>query len=148
MKERKGVCSMQIKVSLKSISKRKASVQPSVYEIKGRPRTVRELILAVTQTGVEAYNRRMEEAGLLSYLTKEQIDNTAEAGKVSFGVNYGEKKASLRQAQENALQCFEDGVYRIFLNEEPLSALEDEITFTQDSVFTFVRLTMLAGRMW
>lgn len=139
---------MQIKVSLKSISKRKASVQPSVYEIEGSPHTVRELILAVTQTGVKEYNRRMEEAELLSYLTKEQVENAAEAGKISFGVNYGEKKASLRQAQENALQCFEDGIYRIFLDEEPLSTLNEEITFTQDSVFTFVRLTMLAGRMW
>lgn len=139
---------MKIKVNLKSIGKRKQSVEPVIYEIQGTPHTVRELILAVTQTGVREYNERMEASGLLRYLTKEEIENEAQAGKITFGVNYGEKKAQLSEAQENALQCFEDGIYRIFLDEEPLENLETEISITEENVFTFVRLTMLAGRMW
>lgn len=139
---------MKIKVNLKSIGKRKQSVEPVIYEIQGTPHTVRELILAVTQTGVREYNERMEASELLRCLTKEEIENEAQAGKITFGVNYGEKKAQLSEAQENALQCFEDGIYRIFLDEEPLENLETEISITEENVFTFVRLTMLAGRMW
>ena len=139
---------MKIKVNLKSIGKRKQSVEPVVYEIKGIPHTVRELILAVTQTGVQEYNERAASTELLRYLTKEEIDNKAQSGKITFGVNYGEKKAQLAEAQENAIQCFEDGIYRIFLDEEPLENLETEISITEENVFTFVRLTMLAGRMW
>lgn len=139
---------MKIKVNLKSIGKRKQSVEPVIYEIQGTPHTVRELILAVTQSGVREYNERMEASELLRYLTKEEIENEAQAGKITFGVNYGEKKAQLSEAQENALQCFEDGIYRIFLEEEPLENLETEISITEENVFTFVRLTMLAGRMW
>lgn len=139
---------MKINVNLKSMGKRKRSVEPVIYEIQGRPATVRELILAVTETGVKEYNRRMESSELLSCLTKEEIEDRAEAGKISFGVNYGEKKASLSKAQENALQCFEDGIYRIFLDEEELTALDEEIEVTEASTFTFVRLTMLAGRIW
>lgn len=139
---------MKIKVNLKSIGKRKQSVEPVIYEIQGTPGTVRELILAVTQTGVREYNERMESSELLRYLTKEEIEDQAQAGKIAFGVNYGEKKAQLSEAQENAIQCFEDGIYRIFMDEEPLEDLETEISITEENVFTFVRLTMLAGRMW
>lgn len=139
---------MKIKINLKSLGKRKASVQPVVYEISGCPATVRELILFVVQAGVEEYNRRMEHSELLSCLTREEIEEKAQAGKVGFGVNYGEKKAVLTAAQENAIQCFEDGIYRIFLDGESLEKLEEPVWATEDSVFTFVRLTMLAGRMW
>ena len=139
---------MKINVNLKSIGKRKASVKPAIIEIKGHPSTLRELILAVVETEVEEYNRRVENPELLSYLTREEIDEKAQAGKVGFGVNYGEKKAELSAAQENAIQCFEDGIYRIFQDGEPLETLESPILITEDTVFTFVRLTMLAGRMW
>lgn len=139
---------MKIKVNLKSIGKRKKSVEPVIYEIQGTPGNVQELILAVTQTGVREYNERMESSELLRYLTKEEIEDQVQAGKIAFGVNYGEKKAKLSEAQENAIQCFEDGIYRIFLDEEPLEDLDTEISITEENVFTFVRLTMLAGRMW
>lgn len=139
---------MEIQVNLKSLGKRKQSVKPVPYEISGQPSSVRELILAVVEAGVREYNRRLESSELLSYLTREEIDDQAQAGRISFGVNYGERKAELLKAQENAIQCFEDGIYRIFLDEEPLENLDDKIHITKDSVFTFVRLTMLAGRMW
>lgn len=139
---------MKIRINLKSLSRRKASVEPVVYEINGCPATVRELILAVVQAGVEEYNRRMEDSELLACLTREEIQEKARAGKVGFGVNYGERKAELSAAQENALQCFEDGIYRIFQDGEPLKELEKPVMIKEDSIFTFVRLTMLAGRMW
>ena len=62
--------------------------------------------------------------------------------------SHGEKEADVQEAQENALQCFEDGIYRIFMDGTPLESLDDTIAITDHSVFTFVRLTMLAGRMW
>ena len=144
----KGTDAMKIKVNLKSVGKKRQSVEPVAYEIEGTPQTVRELILAVTQAGVRGYNGRLESPELLRYLTKEEMEDKSQSGKIAFGVNSGEKKAELSKAQENAVQCFEDGIYRIFLDEEPLENLDDGIFITEESVFTFVRLTMLAGRMW
>lgn len=138
---------MKINVNLKSIARKKHAVKPASYEIRGCPSTVGELILAVTEAGVEEYNQRLEHP-LLACLTREEIQDKARTGRIGFGVNYGEGKAELSAAQENALQCFTDGIYRIFLDESPLENLEDEISITEESVFTFVRLTMLAGRMW
>lgn len=139
---------MEIQVNLKSMGKRKQSVKPVLYKVNGQPSSVRELILAVTEAGVHEYNCRMESQELLSYLTREEIDDQAKAGKISFGVNYGEKSEDFLKAQENAVRCFEDGVYRIFLDGKPLEYLEEKIHITEKSVFTFVRLTMLAGRIW
>ena len=54
----------------------------------------------------------------------------------------------MQQAVENALQSFEDGIYRIFLNDRPLERLDEGIRIMDEDSLTFVRLTMLAGRMW
>lgn len=139
---------MQIHLNLKSISKKRPSVEPVTYEIQGSPGTLRELILAVVETGVEEYNRRAAASELISCLTREEISEKARTGRISFGVNYGEKKAGLSEAQENAIRCFEDGIYRIFQDGKPLEALDEPVSITEESIFTFVRLTMLAGRMW
>ena len=85
---------------------------------------------------------------VLLLTAKSQIEDQAQTGKVSFGVNYGEKQADPQKARENAIQCFEDGIYRIFMDDRPLEHLDDPIEVTEENIFTFVRLTMLSGRMW
>ena len=139
---------MEIKVNLKSIGKRRQEVKPEVYQIKGQPASVRELILAVTESGVRAFRKKAQSVQLLQCLTKEEIDVQAQSGKVSFGSIYGETEAELEKAQENAVQCFEDGIYRIFMDGMPLASLDEAVCITEDSEFTFVRMTMLSGRMW
>ncbi len=155
---------MKVKVNVKCLGKKRASVETAEYEIAGRPQTVRELICAVVEAEVAAYNRRYEEAhsrknmrddgeghrepGILGWLTKQEMEDQARSGRIGLRVNYGEKKAELQKAQDNAVQCFEDGIYRIFLDGQPLEELDGRIEITEESEFTFVRLVMLAGRMW
>lgn len=139
---------MEIKVNVKQIGSKKNGVREQVYEIDGSPKNVEELIRAVTAACVRDYNSRMESSELIRCMTREEIEERAEAGKIGFGVNYGEKQADLPQAVDNALQSFEDGIYRIFLNDRPLERLDEAITITEADRLTFVRLTMLAGRMW
>ena len=99
----------------------------------------------LTRAGVEDYNRRLEQPEILKCLTRENIEDQAQSGKVSFGVIYGEKEADFQKAADNAIQCFEDGIYRVFAGGEELTELSGEIAWTDDLVFTFIRLTMLAG---
>ena len=143
---------MKLRVNVKSVSKRRKAVEETVCEVAGCPGTVRELILAVVDSQVEEYNQRLEASQkipeILSCLTKEEIEDKAQGGKVGFGQNYGEKKADRHKARDNAIQCFEDGIYRIFMDGKPLENLEDAVDITEENLFTFVRLTMLAGRMW
>ena len=71
-----------------------------------------------------------------------------EIGKFAFGVHYNEKAPSLREAEDIAVVAFGDGLVRIFIGEDELTELDGELNITEGEVFTFIRLTMLSGRMW
>lgn len=139
---------MKLKVNIKKIGKSRHPVQEAIYEIPGRPENVRELIEAMTTECVKLYNQRMDRPQLLRCLTSDEINDQAAAGKVGFGAHYGEQRADLESSVNHAIQSFEDGIYRIFLNDRELKQLEERILLTEGSSLTFVRLTMLAGRMW
>lgn len=137
--------SFTIYVRMKKLGKQKsADLQPIPFELDTKPETVRELLVSLTKLGVEQYNARKDEGQLLAYLTKEEIAEQAQRGKISSGLRGG-GDAKEDQAIENTLQCFEDGIYRVFAGEQELTSLSDGIPWTEDMVFTFIRLTMLSG---
>ena len=137
--------SYTIQVRMKKLGKQRAnSLAPVPFVLESRPQTTRDLITALTALGVKDYNARKDEGQLLPYLTREEIAGQAERGKIAFGLRNGED-ADESAAIQNAIQCFEDGIYRIFAGETELTALNDEIPQANDIVFTFIRLTMLSG---
>ena len=139
---------MKVLVNMKKLGSRRNSITQVPYELDPVPTTVQELITQMVSICVSDYNTRMESKELLKNLSQAKMEDQAAAGKISFGVNYGEKKAEEDKAIANALQCFEDGIFRIFLGTEQLEKLEVKVSLTEESELTFVRLTMLAGRMW
>ena len=139
---------MKVYVNMKKLGSRRNSIVQIPYELDPVPTTVQELITQMVSICVSDYNTRMESKELLENLSQAEMEDQAAAGKISFGVNYGEKKAEEDKAIANALQCFEDGIYRVFVGTEQLQKLEDKVTLSEESEMTFVRLTMLAGRMW
>ena len=139
---------MKVFVNMKKLGSRRNSITQIPYELKTSPDTVQDLITQMVSICVKDYNNRMESKELLNNLSQADMENQATAGKISFGVNYGENKADEEAATANALQCFEDGIYRIFCGTEQLQKLEDKITLKEGCELTFVRLTMLSGRMW
>lgn len=139
---------MTILVNVKKLGKRKSSVETTPFNLENNPKTAKDLIIETVKTCVKEYNKRKENVDVLSYLTKEEIEDKTEAGKVGFGVNYGEKKADLEKAIDNALVSFEDGIYRIFKGKSEITKLDEKIEVKENDEFTFVRMTMLAGRMF
>lgn len=139
---------MKVLVNMKKLGSRKNSITQIPYELEKEPHTVKELITQMVTLCVGDYNAHMESQELLKNLSLANMEDQAAAGKISFGVNYGEECADEESAVANALQCFEDGIYRIFCGTEQLQKLEDTIALTEGCELTFVRLTMLAGRMW
>lgn len=141
--------SYTIQVRMKKAGKERRGTVPVPITLSGRPDTLRELLVALVEQGVEEYNARRDEGKLLGYLTGEEIAERAEAGKVSFGFRGG-NDAEHDPAVENALQCFEDGIYHVFAGKEELTELDGKIPWgspgEQEPVFTLIRLTMLAGR--
>lgn len=137
--------SFTIQVKMKRLGKQnRADITPVTFELDGKPQTVRELLVSLTRLGVRQYNERRDEGQILAYLTQEEIASQASRGKISSGLRGGADTVE-DAAVENTLQCFEDGIYRVFADEEELTALSDEIPWKDGIVFTFIRLTMLSG---
>ena len=140
---------MQVQVNVKRIGKRRNAIETRPYEI-GEVRDVGELITAFVTAEVTRFNERAA-AGetALRYLTSEEIADAATVGKIGFGTDYSGKVQDLAAAIANAHQCFTDGIYRIFVNGAELEGpLDTPVTLHENDEITFVRLTMLAGRMW
>ena len=68
--------------------------------------------------------------------------------QISFNLNYNDTKADLDKAQRNVALSFQDGLFRIFLNENELTDLNQTISLKENDTLIFIRLVMLAGRMW
>lgn len=139
---------MNVKVNLKQLGKKRNKISEQDFYIENVPANVKELICETVHTCVESYNKRFDNKENTIVLSKEQIEDLSELGKIAFGINYGGKRADEKQAADTALQAYEDGIFRIFLGEQELSNLEDDIVINEGDSLTFIRLTMLSGRMW
>lgn len=137
--------SFTVYFKMKKLGKQKSvDLQPVPFILEERPVTLRELLIALTKLGVQQYNARKDEGQILSYLTKDEIAAQAVRGKIASGLRGG-ADAVEEQAVENTIQCFEDGIYRIFAGDDELTGLSDAIPWADDLVFTLIRLTMLSG---
>ena len=138
---------MNVNVRIKSLNKRK-STELRPYELPEGIGSVRELIKAFVHAEVERFNDKDTELPLLTLMSAEDIDREAKTGKVAFRRIWKDVKANETKAVETALAAFEDGLFRVLMDEEELTDLDAEIDIKEGAVFTFIRLTFLAGRMW
>lgn len=137
---------MILKIHLKQIGQRKQAVAPVDFEYSPVPHTVRELIAQTAAACVNAYNERVRRGdSRTTPVTEQQITDMAGVGKIAFGINYGGREQDPDKAIDNALQSFEDGLYRVFLNENELERLDDNLDLCEGDSLTFIRLTMLTG---
>lgn len=139
---------MRVFVTVKQVGKRKNKIEKQPYDIHETIETVEDLIRSVVTSEVERFNRKEEGEGVIPYLTSEEIEDSSVQGKISFGADYNGKKQDLERALENACLSYEDGIYRLFVNEEEAGALKEPLELKEGDVLSFVRLTLLAGRMW
>ncbi|MDE7318258.1 MAG: hypothetical protein K2N46_00835 [Lachnospiraceae bacterium] len=139
---------MKIYIQMKAAGKRKPVLDHVPYELPDHVSTLRGLLTELVRIEVERYNEKGTDVQVVPYLTKEEIGDQAEAGKVGFGRIYSEKRADVAKASENALQCFEDGLVRVFQNDQELQQLDLPVQIQEGDSFTLIRLTFLAGRLW
>ena len=116
------------------------------FSYEKAPESLRELIGETVKLCVANYIDRMDKGEAV--LSKEQIEDMSQIGKIAFGIVYGEKKPDVQKAIETAVQGFEDGLFRVFLGDRELENLDEKVEFAEGNEITFIRLTMLAGRMW
>ena len=137
---------MKIIINVKGLSRKKVIHQEEV-ELKNKISTTKDLITELVKINVEKFNKKIDEKDILSIMTNENIAKAARIGKIGDEV-HGDKKANLKKALDTAYLAFEDGLYCIFINDEQTEKLDDSLNLKDGDIITFIRLTMLAGRMW
>ena len=137
---------MVISVNLKKIGKKKNKIEKENFYLENNPKDVRELLIEVVKTSVNKYIN--EKDSVIDYLDLRQIKDKEEAGKITNGQSYDDRIPNLNDAIQNALSSFEDGIVRVFLEGVELVDLDQELDLVDGSNVTFVKMVMLAGRMW
>ena len=137
---------MKIIVNVKGLSRKKVIHQEEL-ELKDKISTTKDLIIELVKINVEKFNKKIDDKDILSIMTNEYIAEAARSGKIGDEV-HGDKKANLEKALDTAYLAFEDGLYCIFINDEQTEKLDDSLNLKDGDILTFIRLTMLAGRMW
>jgi len=138
---------MNFYIKIKSAGKRRPILQNTPYAISCRPATLRELITAIVQKEVAAYNAKGMENMLVAFLLEDDIARQSAAGKVGFGRLYFDVKADPEEAVATAIQAFEDGLFKVVINETQATELDAAFEINESDVLTFIRLTFLAGRL-
>ncbi|WP_147306779.1 hypothetical protein [Paenibacillus taihuensis] len=139
---------MNIYVLVKQIGKRKPIIGEHVLQLQARPETLQQFIQQVVKINVEQYNNRTVDELLLHALTEQDIKEQSETGKVGFGVRYNPNQQDLAKALENAELSFRDGLYKVFINETEVESWDAQLALQENDRVLFLKLTMLAGRMW
>ena len=137
---------MRIIINVKGLSRKKVIHQEEV-ELINKVSTTKDLITELVKINVEKFNKKIDDKDILSIMTNEYIAEAARSGKIGDEV-HGDKKANLEKALDTAYLAFEDGLYCIFINDEQSEKLDDNLNLKDGDILTFIRLTMLAGRMW
>ena len=137
---------MNIKVNIKQIGSRKKGLAAMDFPLENRPETVGELIKECVHTCVEEYNERVRRGeNITAPLDDNAIQEKSIVGKIAFGINYGGRTADPDKAVKTALQAYEDGLFRIFINDKDVGDISDKIELNENDSVTFIRLVMLAG---
>lgn len=139
---------MRVYIQVKQLGKRKCGIEKMPVDFPVPPTHVQELIEAIVSWQINEYNEHLQQSEVLKYLTQEEVEDKAASGKVDFDVNYNGKSAAEAEAITNALQSYEDGIFRIFIDDTEAGGLSSPILLEEDSTLTFIRLAMLSGRLW
>ncbi|ATW25427.1 hypothetical protein [Candidatus Formimonas warabiya] len=139
---------MKVYVSVKQAGKRKEYITKKELFLRDIPSTLRELITEIVRINVAEYNGKTAEPLIIQYLSPADIENQLKTGKVGFGERRNPNQADVKKAVETAILAFEDGIFRVFIGENEAPSLDEPLALKEGDVLTFIRFTMLAGRMW
>ncbi|WP_440116478.1 hypothetical protein [Paenibacillus sp. QZ-Y1] len=139
---------MNVWITVKSLGKRKPALAKQAAELPETTDTLRQLIKNVVAMQLKALQDKNNDAELLVYLMPDEIQEQGSTGKVGFGVIYNEGVPNFKDAIGTAVSAYEDGLYKVFLNDEEVQGLDEPLALQEDDNLVFIRFTMLAGRLW
>jgi hypothetical protein len=106
---------------------------------------LRDLISTVVAKEVDAFRTRQQERRLALVMSKQQIEQGVQAGRVAPGERDLVQAVNIEDAISVALQAFTDGLYFVFIDDVQQMDLDAEVSVKTDSHVIFLRLTALVG---
>lgn len=138
-----GVDTMNVKIHIKQLGNPK--IQKLDYALDSIPATLRALIDTIARSEAHNYNVRLQDRSEGSPIAEDILSGMLHIGKVHFGKIHSDRPADVQQAGNIAIQAFEDGLVRIFLNAKELTELDAPLAIREDDCLTFLHLAMLTG---
>ncbi|QDY46377.1 hypothetical protein HF394_15870 [Planococcus glaciei] len=139
---------MKIFVTVKSASSTKKNLNQRPMTLPETISTLQELVEELVIQNVKAALASNEQGNIVSFLTAKDTENQLATGKVGFQYTYGKKEMDIEKAFQEAESAFRDGLYRVFINDSEVMEYKETITLNENDTLVFMRLTMLAGRLW
>ncbi len=139
---------MKIFVTMKSLNKKNSYLENKEIIVSNDLMTLRELLTDIIKQNLELQKHREIEKPLLPFLTIENLEAQATSGKVGFQTSYNENTVTITKAIDTAVTAFEDGLFKVFIEEVEQEQLDQPLELKELDTVVFIRLTMLAGRMW
>ncbi|WP_155593728.1 hypothetical protein [Lysinibacillus cavernae] len=139
---------MRLFYQQKVIGKKSRKLQKVPFSIDEPVMNLQDLLIQLVTQEVQQYNDKMVAMPLHLCLTDQQLEDAAQYGKIHFGEKKSDSLQSVDRAISTMLQAFKDELFLVLQNEESLDSLTTPLTIQENDVFTFIKLTMLAGRIW
>ena len=132
-------------VKLTIIRKKASSLRElgqDVVEMKD-VKTLHELLIEVSHYEFNQQNNQHQKQ-----LNENDIHNLSNLGKVSFGVRYNLNQGNFEKAVQIMIQDYKDGLFRVFFNGRECLNLDENLEIQDENEVVFIRLIMMAGRLW
>jgi len=139
---------MNVYLKIKALAKRTPLIErvPFYIDENLTLSTSNKLVEYIVRRNVDDYNSKAVDAPLFPYLTGDQLANSVKTGKTGFNDRKNDHSQDVDEAVHNALSCFNDGLFRLFINDVE-AGYGENIRLADGDEITFIRLTMLAGRI-
>jgi len=138
---------MTLYFKIKALSRRKPLIESTPFLIDETVSTSNALIEYIVRRNVDDYNKKAVDTPLFEYLSVDKLENGAKTGKIGFNDRKNENPQDADKAVENALTSFNDGIFKLFVNDTEIG-YDEPVNLKEGDELTFIRLTMLAGRLW
>ena len=136
---------MFLQINVKQLGRKRDVLAPVQYALPQKPQTLRQLLHLLVAREVEQYN-----TPAVKIFSENDLKSISEInGRIVFAPQNDERHTvDVAEAQSIAIQAFEDGLYRVFINDDEAADLDSNLALNENDRITILRLTMLAGRMW
>jgi hypothetical protein len=107
--------------------------------------TLRDLISIVVSAEVEAFEKRREQRTFVRVLTDRAVAEGEASGAIRSGGDEAGVAVDIGTAIGTALLAFDDGLFQVYVDDEPIDALDATVSLRDGSRLVFLRLVALAG---